>query len=152
VNEELRDLYQEVILDHSKSPRNYREMENPDRTVEGFNPLCGDKITLYVKLEDGKVADASFQGIGCAISTASASMLTEAIKGKSEDQVDELFEAFHHMVTGEDPVDAPCDDCLGKLAVFAGIREFPMRIKCATLCWHALQSALKEKGNTVTTE
>jgi nitrogen fixation NifU-like protein len=152
VNDELRDLYQEVLLDHSKNPRNFREMPDADRRIEGFNPLCGDRITLYLKLAEGKVTDASFQGIGCAISTASASMLTETLKGKSEKEAYELFDEFHRMVTSASGEDIPCEECLGKLMVFSGIREFPMRIKCAILCWHAMKAALDGAGDSVTTE
>lgn len=141
MNQELRDLYQEIILDHGKHPRNFRVMENANRRIDGFNPLCGDKITLFMRIEDGIVADVSFQGIGCAISTASASLLTETLKGKTEEQAMKIFEEFRRMVTSppETSIDAPE---LGKLEVFNGIREFPMRVKCATLCWHALHAAL----------
>ena len=140
MNEELRDLYQEVILDHGKNPRNFRKMEKYDRKIDGFNPLCGDQITLFLKFEHGVVQDVSFQGKGCAISTASASMLTEAVKGKSEAEAMELFEEFRKMVTEEGN---PNCSCLGKLEVFQNLKEYPMRVKCATLCWHAFQNALK---------
>ena len=151
MSEELRDLYQEVILDHSKSPRNFREMPDHDRKIDGYNPLCGDKITLFMKIEDNIVKDVSFQGQGCAISTASASLLTEIMKGQAVEVADKLYEDFHKLVTT--PPDQPIYvENLGKLKVFSGIREFPMRVKCATLCWHALQSALKDNLDVVTTD
>lgn len=152
MNEDLKELYQEVILDHSKHPRNYREMPDANRKIDGYNPLCGDKITLYMKVNGDVVEDVSFQGIGCAISTASASLLTEALKGKTEAEANELFEEFHKLVAEDVPDEAICDDCLGKLMVFAGVRDFPMRVKCATLCWHAMHAALENKDNVVTTE
>jgi nitrogen fixation NifU-like protein len=151
MSDDLRDLYQEVILDHSKSPRNFREMPNHDRKIDGYNPLCGDKITLFMKVDEGIVTDVSFQGQGCAISTASASLLTESMKGQPVELADSLYEDFHKLVTT--PPDQPIDtENLGKLKVFSGIREFPMRVKCATLCWHALQSALKNNEDAVTTD
>lgn len=140
MNEELRDLYQEVILDHGKNPRNFRVMNDHDRKIDGFNPLCGDQITLYLKVEDNVVKDVSFQGKGCAISTASASMLTETMKGKTEEDANKIFEQFRKLVTEEGNPDC---SCLGKLEVFQNLKEYPMRVKCATLCWHALNSALK---------
>lgn len=149
--DDMQELYQEIILDHSKRPRNFRKMNDADRKVQGFNPLCGDKITLYMKIEDGVVQDVSFEGSGCAISTASASMLTEALKGKTEKEANELFEKFHALVTVPPDDPAECEG-LGKLAAFSGIREFPMRVKCATLCWHALQAALENKDLKVSTE
>lgn len=145
----IRDLYQEVVFDHNRNPRNFRVMENANRTVEGFNPLCGDKITLYVKIDDGIVSDVSFQGQGCAISTASASLMTDIIKGKSEAEAERLFETFHRITTSQD--EAINLDELGKLAVLAGVRAYPARVKCATLAWHSLQAALKNQ-TTVTTE
>ena len=149
---DLRGLYQEVILDHSKKPRNYRVLEGADHHAEGYNPLCGDRVTIYVKLENGLISDLSFQGSGCAISTSSASLLTEALKGKTLDEADELFEKFHAMVTGEANGNQAGDPSLGKLAVFSGVAEFPVRVKCATLAWHTLRSALKGEAKTVTTE
>jgi nitrogen fixation NifU-like protein len=137
---DLRELYQEMILDHNRSPRNFREIEEADCCVKGENPLCGDQLTLYLKIKDGVVDDASFQGAGCAISTASASMMTEAITGKTVDQVKEMFSEFHEMVT-EGVLHNPDD--LGKLVVFAGVGEYPVRIKCATLAWHALKAGLQ---------
>ncbi len=146
---DLRDLYQEVILDHSKRPRNFRKMESANRHAEGYNPLCGDKVTVYLAVREGKVVDAAFQGSGCAISTASASMMTESLKGKTIAEVEAMFSCFHDMMTSpEDPVGPP--EGLGKLAVFAGVREFPMRVKCAVLAWHTLRSALADSGEAVT--
>ncbi len=146
---DLRDLYQEVILDHSKRPRNFRKMDEANRHAEGYNPLCGDKVTVYLAVRDGVVADAAFQGSGCAISTASASMMTESLKGKTVAEVEALFSRFHEMMTAPDePAASPSG--LGKLAVFAGVREFPMRVKCAVLAWHTLRSALADSGEAVT--
>ena len=148
--EDLRDLYQEVIFDHNRSPRNFREMQDANREVEGFNPLCGDRLTLYLKVEDGLITDASFQGSGCAISTASVSLMTEIVKGKTEQEAMELFEAFHQMTTGkEQEVNL---EVVGKLAVLAGVREYPARVKCATLAWHTLDAALKNKEKSISTE
>lgn len=145
----LRDLYQDVILSHNKSPRNFRAMEAPDRRKEGFNPLCGDRLTLYLKLDGAKVADISFQGNGCAISTASASLMTESLKGRSIEEAERLFEQFHHLVTRDAPADQAA---LGKLKAFAGVGEFPARVKCATLCWHTLKAALHDDAKPVSTE
>jgi nitrogen fixation NifU-like protein len=145
---DLRGLYQEVILDHSKRPRNFRALAGPSRHAEGYNPLCGDRITLYVKLEGDRIADIAFEGSGCAISTASASLLTETLKGKSRAEVEELFGKFHDLVTGKGNGGAS----LGKLAVFSGVSEFPVRVKCATLAWHTLKSALEGEEKTVSTE
>jgi nitrogen fixation NifU-like protein len=148
---DLRDLYQEVILDHSKKPRNFRRMEGAVRTAEGFNPLCGDRVTVFVALEGGKVKDVSFQGSGCAISTASASMMTEKLKGMTPEEAEQVFERFHDLVTGKsDAAAAPA--ALGKLAVFSGVCEFPIRVKCATLVWHTLKAALEGKQRPVSTE
>jgi len=145
---DLRDLYQEVILDHNKHPRNFKKMEGANRHAEGYNPLCGDKVTVYLLVRDGVVADASFQGSGCAISTASASMMTESLKGRTVAEAEQLFSRFHEMMTSpEDPAAPPSG--LGKLAVFAGVREFPMRVKCAVLAWHTLRSALANTGEAV---
>ena len=140
---ELRDLYQEVILDHNKSPRNFRVLAGATHRAEGFNPLCGDKITVYLEIEGGVVRSVAFQGSGCAISTASASLMTESLKGKSVAEALELFERMHELLTDEDPPEA---DDLGKLAVFSGVREFPMRVKCASLAWHTLKAALSGRG------
>jgi nitrogen fixation NifU-like protein len=146
---DLRELYQEMILAHSRAPRNYREMEPVDRRVDGFNPLCGDRITVFLRVEDGTVVDASFQGAGCAISVSSASMMTEAILGRPVEEVEATFTRFHDLVTGEEEGDG---GDLGKLKVFGGVREFPDRVKCAILGWHAMHAALSEEGSTVTTE
>ena len=146
---ELRELYQQVILDHNKKPRNFRVLEGANRTAEGYNPLCGDQITLYLRLEDGVVKDAAFQGKGCAISKASASMMTAAVIGKPLDEVESLFQRLHTMLTGETGASG---DGLGKLAVFAGVREFPSRVKCATLAWHTLHAALCGAAAPVSTE
>jgi nitrogen fixation NifU-like protein len=138
---ELRELYQEVILDHSKRPRNFREMEGASGTAEGFNPLCGDKATVYVRLEGDVVKDVSFKGAGCSISTASASMMTEALKGKTRAEAEALFERFHALITRGRSEGAAAD--LGKLAVFSGVGEFPVRVKCASLPWHTVKAALQ---------
>ena len=148
---DLRDLYQEVILDHGKRPRNFRFPEGANRHSEGYNPLCGDQITLKVFVEDGVIRDVGFQGEGCAISKAAASTMTEAIKGKTLDEVQTLFASFHALVTGSVEVE-PDYDLLDKLAVFAGVAEFPMRVKCATMAWHTLQEALAGQGGAVTVE
>ncbi|HMC82654.1 MAG TPA: SUF system NifU family Fe-S cluster assembly protein [Candidatus Polarisedimenticolia bacterium] len=145
---DLRDLYQEVILDHSKRPRNFRQMEKADRLAEGFNPLCGDRVTVFLKLEDGRIGDISFQGSGCAISTASASMMTERLKGKTLSEAETLFSGFHDLLTGKPSAGGD----LGKLAVFSGVCEFPIRVKCATLAWHTLRAALAKAAETVSTE
>lgn len=147
---DLQDLYQELILDHGRRPRNLRSMEQPSRTAEGYNPLCGDKVKIFVKLDGDIVRDISFEGAGCAISTASASIMTETIKGKTRSEAEELFQAFHDLVTGGQPhIDAPE---LGKLAVFSGVSEFPIRVKCATLSWHTLRAALDGEGQIISTE
>ncbi len=148
---DVGQLYQEVILDHYKKPRNFRKLDGASRNAEGYNPLCGDKVTVYVKLEDGVVRDISFQGSGCAISTASASMMTASLKGKTLAEAEALFASFHRLVTGQpDTALNPVE--LGKLAVFSGISEFPIRVKCATLAWHTLHAALEGNGQTVSTE
>jgi nitrogen fixation NifU-like protein len=148
---DLRALYQEVVLDHSKHPHNFRAIEDASRSAQGYNPLCGDKVTLYVKLEGERIADLSFQGTGCAISTASASILTQVLKGKTREEAEALFERFHDLVTGKAARDGKGPE-LGKLAVFSGISEFPVRVKCATLVWHTLRSALAGSEEVVTTE
>jgi nitrogen fixation NifU-like protein len=147
---ELQDLYQEVILDHNQRPRNFHPLEGKSLKAEGHNPLCGDRMTLWVERKAGRVADVGFVGTGCAISKASASMMTEAVKGKSEEEAKTLFDLFHGLVTGEQAVDAD-DPRLGKLVVFAGVRDYPVRVKCATLAWHTLRAALSG-GETVSTE
>jgi nitrogen fixation NifU-like protein len=146
---DLRELYQEVILDHNKRPRNFHKLEEANRTAEGHNPLCGDNVTIYLKLEDGVIQDISFEGSGCAISKASASMMTAVLKGKTEAEAETLFEDFHRLVTGEAEGDP---ETLGKLAVFSGVREFPARVKCASLAWHTLHAALEAQETPVTTE
>ncbi len=148
---DLRELYQSVILDHNKQPRNFREPEDATRSADGDNPFCGDRLTVYVTVEDDRVTDVAFTGSGCAISTASASLMTQAIKGKSRAEAEKLFGAFHALVTSNPTATADADG-VGKLAVFAGVREFPIRVKCATLAWHTLRAALAGGGETVTTE
>ena len=146
-----RALYEQVILDHTKNPRNFKVLDPCDRKAEGFNPLCGDQFTIYVKLEGDRIADLSFEGNGCAISKASASLMTSLLKGKTAAEAESLFNHFHTMVTS-DP-ESPVDEAsVGKLRVFAGVREYPMRIKCATLAWHTFQAALENKPDAVTTE
>ncbi len=149
MNEDVRELYQQIILDHNKNPKNFREMENPDRRVEAYNPLCGDHYTIYMMLENDRVADISFQGSGCAISKASASVMTELVKGKTKEEAERLFEQFHDLVTGK--LEADMFE-LGKLAVFAGVRDYPARVKCASLSWHTMHAALTSGQETVTTE
>lgn len=146
---DLRELYQEVILEHSKSPRNYRELPAASRKAEGYNPLCGDHFTLYLNLEGDAIRDITFQGSGCAISKASASMMTQSVKGKTAQEAEKLFETFHKLVTGHGNGNQAE---LGKLAVFSGVSEFPVRVKCATLAWHALRAALEGTDETVSTE
>jgi nitrogen fixation protein NifU and related proteins len=148
--EDLRDLYQEVIFDHNRNPRNFRVMADADRQVEGFNPLCGDRLTLFLKMDGDKITDASFQGSGCAISTASVSLMTEIIKNKTEAQAEALFKTFHEMTTGKN--EGIQLEAVGKLAVLAGVREYPARVKCATLAWHTLDAALKNEQKSISTE
>ncbi len=148
---DLRDLYQQVILDHNRNPRNFRRLPDANRTAEGTNPLCGDRMTLFVRLEDDVIADIGFQGSGCAISQASASLMTAAVKGLTADHAERMFDAFHRMVTG--PADAPPDkELLGKLLALGGVRKFPARVKCANLPWHTLQAALHGAAEPVSTE
>ncbi len=147
---DLRELYQEVILDHHRKPRNCRKPADANRHADGFNPLCGDKVSIYMRVEDGIVRDIAFQGSGCAISTASASMMTEALKGKSEKDVTRIFEHFRDLVTGQNS--AGEDSGLGKLEVFTGVRDYPVRVKCATLAWHTMRAALAGTKETVATE
>ena len=146
---DLRELYQDVILEHSKAPRNYRELKTANHKAEGYNPLCGDHFTVYVDVEGDSIQDVTFQGSGCAISKASASMMTQSVKGKSKEEATKLFERFHKLVTGEVNGER---DSLGKLDVFAGVSEFPVRVKCATLAWHTLQAALEGKQDPISTE
>ncbi len=148
---DLGELYQEVILEHSKAPRNYRKPESANREAEGYNPLCGDRCTVFLDVEGDAIKDIGFQGSGCAISRASASMMTQSLKGKSKAEAAHLFEEFHRLVTGDEKAIAGAQE-LGKLAVFAGVSKFPARVKCATLAWHTLQSALENKHEPVSTE
>ncbi len=148
---DMRDLYQEVILDHYRKPRNYAVLGEANHEAEGHNPLCGDKIHIYVNIEDGVVKNVSFEGAGCAISTASASLMTEAIKGKTVAEAEALFHRFHDLVAGNDAESDPAID-LGKLEALGGVREIPVRVKCATLAWHTLHAALQEKEKSVSTE
>ncbi len=147
---DLKDLYQEVIVDHNRAPRNFGRLENPRQTLEGFNPLCGDRLTLYLDLDDGRIADIRFDGAGCAISVASASLMTEAVKGKSVADAESIFADFHELLTDQSGANGA--DRLGKLAVLAGVRDYPSRVKCATLCWHTLRAALAGEDALVTTE
>ena len=144
---DLSDLYQEVILDHNKRPRNFRTLEAPSHHAEGYNPLCGDRLTLFVHVDNGVITDVAFQGSGCAISKASASLMTDAIKGRTVAEAQELFARFHKMVTT--PSDTAVEN-LGKLSVLAGVREFPVRVKCASLAWHTLKAALDHAQKTST--
>jgi nitrogen fixation NifU-like protein len=145
---ELTDLYEQLILDHNKSPRNRRRLEPADRAARGYNPLCGDRVTVYLTISDDTVTDIAFEGGGCAISTAAASMMTQAIKGKSVSEARALFKKFHELLTG----DAAEGGALGKLQAFAGVRRYPARVKCATLAWHTFKAALDGSENVVTTE
>ena len=148
---ELEGLYQELILDHSKRPRNFHPMADADRHADGYNRLCGDRFTVYLKLQDDRITDISFQGTGCAISTASASILTEILKGKTRAEAEALFETFHDLVTGKNQAEGETP-ALGKLAAFSGVCEFPVRVKCATLVWHTLRSALDGDQKEAITE
>jgi nitrogen fixation NifU-like protein len=148
---ELRELYQEVILDHNKKPRNFRVLPDADTSAEGHNPLCGDNVTVYLRMDGDTIGDISFQGSGCAISKASASLMTTELKGKTRAEAEEIFERFHDLVTGKGDAE-PDEEALGKLAVFSGVREYPARVKCASLAWHTLHSALEEGSQPVTTE
>ncbi|HEX5835384.1 MAG TPA: SUF system NifU family Fe-S cluster assembly protein [Pyrinomonadaceae bacterium] len=146
---ELSELYQQVILDHNKKPRNFRKLEHANHTAEGFNPLCGDHLTVYLDVEGDAVKEIAFEGSGCAISKAAASMMTQAVKGKSREQAEELFSEFHSMVTGD--LDEEIEENnLGNLKIFAGVREFPVRVKCATLPWHTLHAALNKEESAST--
>jgi nitrogen fixation NifU-like protein len=148
---DLRDLYQEVILDHHRKPRNFHKIEHANRQADGFNPLCGDRVSVYIQIEDGIIRDIGFIGTGCAISTASASMMTESLKGKTEAEAQAIFERFHDLVT-DHGASRPDPATMGKLAVFSGVREYPVRVKCATLAWHAMRAALEGQRETVATE
>ena len=146
---DLNELYQETILEHNKNPRNFRSIEDADKKADGNNPLCGDALRVYVKMDGDTVSDVSFKGSGCAISKASASMMTQAVKGKTREQAEQLFDEFHRMVTGGLDVESD-ENHLGKLRIFAGVLEFPARVKCASLSWHTLQAALKGEGEVST--
>jgi nitrogen fixation protein NifU and related proteins len=150
MDDAMRDLYQDTILEHNKRPRNFKALDPADRRQEGFNPLCGDRLTLYLRLDGDRIADVGFQGNGCAISTSSASLMTEAVKGKSVAEADKLFEGFRRLVTRDGQ--APTKAEVGKLLTFSGVGEFPARVKCATLCWHTLEAALHGKPDKVSTE
>ena len=147
---DLRELYQQVILDHNKSPRNFRELSNPTGRVEGYNPLCGDHYTIFVQVDGDTIKDLSFTGSGCAISKASASVMSSTLKGKSKEDASRLFDTFHKLVTGDTSGLDAAD--LGRLAAFSGVSEFPVRVKCATLPWHTLRTALQGEKDTVSTE
>ena len=149
---DLMDLYQEVILDHNKRPCNFGKLDDADHFAEGNNPLCGDQLKVYIKMDGDRIVEIRFEGSGCAISTASASLMTEAVTGKDLDEVEDLYQSFHDLLTGDPSVVAEVGPELGKLAVFSGVREFPVRVKCATLSWHTLQAALRDQGSSVTTE
>jgi len=148
---DLRELYQEVILDHNKRPRNFQKLEGANRTAEGYNPLCGDQITVYLSVEDDVIKDISFQGSGCAISKASASLMTTSVKGKTQAEAEVLFDRVHTMLSGDRDTTVDPHE-LGKLAVLSGVCEFPARVKCASLAWHTLRAALKGDGGAVLTE
>jgi nitrogen fixation NifU-like protein len=146
---DLKDLYRDIIVDHNRNPRNFREMPQADRRADGFNPLCGDKLTVFVQLDGDRIADVSFHGSGCAISVASASLLTESVKGKTVAEAEQLFQQMHQLLTREDAdIDVAS---LGKLGALSGVREFPARVKCASLCWHTLDAAL-HRHDQVSTE
>lgn len=149
--EDLRELYQQVILDHNKNPKNFKKIESATHTSEGFNPLCGDRINLYLKIENDTIQDIGFEGSGCAISKASASVMTTEVKGKTVSEAESLFKRFHNLITGKME---PTTDFveLGKLVVFAGVREFPIRVKCAALAWHTMLAALKKENKVISTE
>jgi len=148
---ELRDLYQQIILDHNRAPRNFKKLEDANRVADGDNPLCGDKLRVYVQVsDDGVIDDIGFQGSGCAISKASASLMTSAVKGKTVEEAEQLFSSFHGMVTGREATRK--EGGLGKLEAFAGVREFPARVKCASLSWHTLRAALEDMASAVSTE
>ena len=146
----LSGLYQDLILDHNRAPQNFRHMENANRRVEGINPLCGDRLTVWLRMEDDVIKDAAFQGSGCAISKASASLMTTAVRGKTRQEAEALFERFRRLVTGS--MEQAEAESLGKLVVFSGLSEFPIRVKCASLSWHALKAALNEPDTVVSTE
>ena len=149
---ELEDLYQEMVIDHNSRPRNFRKPEGANRSVEGYNPLCGDRLTIYLKVEGDVIADIGFQGSGCAISRASSSMMTEGVKGKSVAEVEEIFDLFHQMITRDPGSDFDPDEKLGDLEILSGVSQFPVRVKCAILSWHTLRAALEGHEEPVSTE
>jgi len=149
---DLSDLYQEVILDHNRRPRNFHSMDRANRRAEGFNPLCGDRLTVYLHVDGDVVREVSFEGSGCAISKASASLMTESLKGKSPAEAETIFQTFHDLVTGGGDGETATSDQLGKLVVFSGVRDYPVRVKCATLAWHTVMAALRNKQEVATTE
>ena len=146
---DIKDLYQEVIVDHNKNPRNFGKLDDATKTLEGFNLLCGDKLTLYIKTDDNRIKNISFDGSGCAISVASASLMTDSMKGKTLEEAENLFNKFHHLITTDDELDLAA---MGKLAALAGVREYPARVKCASLCWHTLHSVIEGDSTPVSTE
>ena len=146
---DIKDLYQEIIVDHNRNPRNFGAIDDADNIMEGFNPLCGDRLKLYIKTDGQIISNIAFDGTGCAISVASASLMTDAMKGKSINNAEILFNNFHELITNDNAVD---EESLGKLAVLAGVKDFPGRVKCATLCWHTLHSAIMGDKKTVSTE
>lgn len=149
---EMRELYQQVILDHNHRPRNFGSLDEANRAAEGYNPLCGDSIKLQLVVEDGVVKDAAFEGEGCAIVTASASLMTEAVKGKTVEEADAMFREVIELLTGDPSEEAEVPPDLGKLAVFSGVREYPLRVKCASLAWHTMHAALEDEQDAITTE
>ncbi len=146
---DARELYQEVIVDHNRNPRNFARLNDADTTLEGFNPLCGDKLTLYLKINNDQISDITFDGSGCAISVASASLMTDAMKGKTLNEAETLFNQFHHLITTDESYDAAD---LGKLIALAGVKDYPARVKCASLCWHTLHAALQGEQSPIKTE
>jgi nitrogen fixation NifU-like protein len=148
---DLRDLYQDVILEHSKAPRNYRRLDRANHRAEGVNPLCGDRYTVYVDMDGDAIRDISFEGSGCAISKASASMMTQSVKGRTREEAEALFQSFRRVVTGQQPADGNQPE-IGKLTIFSGVSEFPVRVKCATLVWHTLRAALNGERESISTE
>ena len=149
---DIKDLYQEVIIDHNRSPRNFGKLENPTQVAEGYNPLCGDKLNLYLKTDGDLITDVSFDGSGCAISVASASLMTDSLKGKTIEEAEQLFQNFHNLIIEEENPDPEQMQALGKLAALVGVKEYPARVKCATLCWHTLHSAMQGDTSAATTE
>jgi len=149
---DLTDLYQEIILDHNRKPRNFGELPGANRTAKGDNPLCGDRLQVQLQVREGRITGIAFEGQGCAISTASASLMTEAVRGRTVEEAERLFHLVRNLFTRDDPPDPATLDDLGKIQALAGVREYPMRVKCATLAWHTLHTALAEPGSTVSTE